>query len=228
VTRSPWLSVSILTIVLGSPALADPFFLSTRGATDRIVMPSRPGGGPGSGVNQETEATDDDILSAYDALGEPAKASEMWSEVESRLKSKLAPGHIAFAALALEQSLSAEERRDLPSAMDLANQAVAIAEASIKARREGIDLLPMLLVHRSCLELQQRRAGEAAADANLALKILQKSAEHGTCSSDFGRAYLVLARAFQAQGKRDEARTAFRSAAERFQNCAWPPVLLTP
>ncbi len=125
-TRSPWLSVSILTIVLGSPALADPLFLSTRGATDSIVMPSRPGGGPGSGVNEETEATDGDILSAYDALGYPAKASEMWSQLESRLKRKLAPGHIAFAALALEQSLTAEDRRDLPSAMDLANQAVAI------------------------------------------------------------------------------------------------------
>lgn len=227
-TRSPWLSVSILTIVFGSPALADPFFLSTRGATDSVVMPFRPGGGRGSGVNQKTEATDDDILSAYDALGYPARASEMWSEVESGLKRKLASGHIAFPALALEQSLSAEERRDLPSAMDLANQAVAIAEASIKAGREGIDLLPMLLVHRSCLEIRLGGAGEAAADANRALKILQKSAEAATLSSYVGRAYLALARALQAQGKHNEAGAAFRSAAEHFQKCAGPPGLLMP
>jgi hypothetical protein len=37
-------------------------------------------------------------------------------------------------------------------------------------------------------------------------------------SSNTGRAYLCLARALDSQGKHDEAKAAFRSAAEHLQN----------
>jgi hypothetical protein len=48
--------------------------------------------------------------------------------------------------------------------------------------------------------------------------MLQQSAQPGAFSSDLGRAYLALGRAIQAQGKRNEARTALRSAAEHLDS----------
>jgi len=48
--------------------------------------------------------------------------------------------------------------------------------------------------------------------------MLQQASVPGSFSSDLGRAYLALGRALQAQGKGEEARTAFRSAAEHLQN----------
>jgi hypothetical protein len=46
-------------------------------------------------------------------------------------------------------------------------------------------------------------------------------------SSNAGRAYLVLGRALQAQGKLDQAHAAFRSAAEHLQSTLGPDHLET-
>jgi hypothetical protein len=62
------LLVSMLTTLFVSSAQADQFFFSTGSATDSMAMASRPGGGPASGVNQETEAADDFVLSAPSTL----------------------------------------------------------------------------------------------------------------------------------------------------------------
>jgi hypothetical protein len=51
---------------------------------------------------------------------------------------------------------------------------------------------------------------------------LQANAQPGIFSSYLGRAYLALARALDAQGKRDEARAAGRSATEQLQNALGP------
>lgn len=53
----------ILFIAAGQ-VFADTIFFSTGDPDGRMAMASRPGGGAGSGVNQETEAADDFILSA--------------------------------------------------------------------------------------------------------------------------------------------------------------------
>ena len=55
------------------------------------------------------------------------------------------------------------------------------------------------------------------ADASRVVSLLQKSAEPGSYSRDFGHAYLTLGRVLQAKGKSDEGRTAFQSAAEHLQ-----------
>ncbi|HXP86430.1 MAG TPA: protein kinase [Bryobacteraceae bacterium] len=153
---------------------------------------------------------------------ELARATAMLAEVEPRLRRNLPPGHYAFAALASEQSLIALARGDLPMALQLANQAMTIAEASIKAGGQGAGVLPILLVRRSSIELDLRRTDEAAADAARALSLLQVAAQPGTFSGNLGRAYLTLGRALQAQGKGDEARAAFHSAAEHLQNALGP------
>jgi serine/threonine-protein kinase len=151
-----------------------------------------------------------------------ARAAAMLEEVEPRLRKNLPPGHYAFAALVSEQSLIDLARGDRQAALQRANQAMSMAEASIKAGGGNEGALPLLLLRRSTIQLEARRPDEAAADAARALSLLQAAAEPGTFSSTLGRVYLTLARALQAQGKSDEARAAARSAAEHLQNALGP------
>lgn len=154
--------------------------------------------------------------------GDLHSAGRVLSEVEPRLRRTLPTGHIAFASLASERALNAQAAGALPLALKLSEQAVAIVEALTEAGRQGADRLPMLLTRRSNVELQAQRLDDAVADAARAVSVLQKNAEPGTFSSTGGRAYLALGRALQAQGKRDEARAAFRSAAEHLQSALGP------
>ena len=158
----------------------------------------------------------------YREQGNLTGAETMLSEVAPRLRRALPPGHLAFARLATEYSLLTSARGELPAALQLANQALAIAEASIKAGQGGTDYLSSVLVPRSDIERQLGRANDAAMDAARALNLLQKSVEPGAFSSDLGHAYYNLARALQAQGKSDEARAAFRSAAANLQSTVGP------
>lgn len=151
-----------------------------------------------------------------------ARSDAMLAQVEPRLRRALPAGHYAFASLASDQSLNALAKGDVPGAVRLADQAVAIAEASIKVGGEGAVLLRMLLTRRSTIELAAHRPNEAVADAARALSLLQAAAEPGTFSSTMGRAYLALAMALDAQGKHDEARSAARSAVEQLQNALGP------
>jgi tetratricopeptide (TPR) repeat protein len=109
----------------------------------------------------------------YRERGDLTRAQEMLSEVEPRLRKALPPGHLAFSRLASEYSLLASARGDLPTALQRANQAVAIAEASIKAGRGGDDYLASALVVRSDINRQLGRAGDAsdAAGSGLAEEV---------------------------------------------------------
>jgi hypothetical protein len=62
----------------------------------------------------------------------------------------------------------------------------------------------------------------AAAGAQRALALLQKDAQPGAFSSSFGQAYLSLGRALHARDKSEEARAAFRSAAQHLANAVGP------
>jgi len=154
--------------------------------------------------------------------GDLGHAAAMLTEVEPRLRRDLPPGHYAFAGVASERSLIFLARGDVGNAFQLANQAVATDEATIKAGGQGAGLLPLFLLRRSRVDLEARRPDEAAADAARALNLLRAAAQPGTFSSNLGRAYLTLGRALQAQGKRDEAHASFRSAAEHLQHALGP------
>jgi tetratricopeptide (TPR) repeat protein len=157
----------------------------------------------------------------YRERGDLTRAQEMLSEVEPRLRKALPPGHLAFSRLASEYSLLASARSDLPTALQRANQAVAIAEASIKAGRGGDDYLASALVVRSDINRQLGRAGDAS-DAAWALALLKKSEGPREFSSDLGHAFYSMGRALQAQGKTGEARAAFRSAADNLRGTLGP------
>jgi serine/threonine protein kinase/tetratricopeptide (TPR) repeat protein len=150
--------------------------------------------------------------------GDLLRAGHLLSEVEPRLRRDLPAGHYAFASLALEHALLAEARGDLRSALELANHAITMLDASIKAGRQGGDLLPLALERRSALELRLHLKDEATADAARALSLLKQTAQPGTFSSTLGRAYLALMRSLQAEGKTREARDAGRSAVQHLQN----------
>ena len=79
-------------------------------------------------------------------------------------------------------------------------------------------LLQDFLVGRSDIEGELGRANEAASDAARAVTLSVHDTQPGTFSSHLGRAYLTLGRALQAQGKQDDARAAFRSAAQNFES----------
>jgi serine/threonine-protein kinase len=154
--------------------------------------------------------------------GDFTRAADMLAELEPRLRNNLSPGNIYFASLASEQALLAQARGNASAALELINQALAIAEASAKASQQGADLVPTLLTYRSEMEQQLGRTDDAVADANQAVGKLQEAAQPGTFSTHLGRAYLALGRGLQAQGKNDQARTTFQSAAEHFQNALGP------
>jgi eukaryotic-like serine/threonine-protein kinase len=158
----------------------------------------------------------------YRDQGDFTHASAMVSEAESKMYKLLPPGHYAFAALTSEKALLAEAKGDLPTALQLSNEAVAIDEEAIKRGGQGATYLPRLLFRRSAIELKLSQADQAVADASRALTLLQATAQPGTYSCNLGRAYLALAQSLQAEGKTGQARTAFRSALENLQSTLGP------
>jgi serine/threonine protein kinase/tetratricopeptide (TPR) repeat protein len=153
---------------------------------------------------------------------EVSRAEAMLDEVEPRLRKTVPAGHIAFGSLATDRALVAQERGDLETALQLANEAIAVGEAASRAGRLGGNYLPLFILRRSDIELQLHHPVQSETDAARALQLLRASLESTTFSSVVGRAYLALGRALQAEGKTEEARAAFRSAAENLQNTAGP------
>lgn len=146
-----------------------------------------------------------------------ARAAAILAEMEPQLRRALPPGHYAFASFASDKSQLAQAQGNLPLALQLANEAVAIDEAAIKAGGQGKIYLPTLLVRRSAVELEMGNRDQAAADAARAVELLHANLEPGTKSSNLGRAYLALGRALAAQGKNEEARLISRAAVENLE-----------
>jgi len=164
----------------------------------------------------------------YRSKGDLERTDQLLVETEPILKRILRQGqHHAYASLALERGLTAHARGDAQTALDFANQAMAIAEASLKESREALGLLPGFLVSRSEIELQLHQDDKAVDDARRALEISVDVAQPGTLSSKVGRAYAALGRALDAQGQPQEARAAFRSAVEHLQSALGPDHLET-
>jgi hypothetical protein len=70
------------------------------------------------------------------------RADAALAEVEPR--KALPPGHYAFAVLLSDRSFLELERGNIPLAMQLANQALDRLEATTKAGKAGINVLPLL------------------------------------------------------------------------------------
>jgi eukaryotic-like serine/threonine-protein kinase len=145
-------------------------------------------------------------------------AAELLEELQPRMRSKLPAEHYAFAALASDRSNLALAMGDIPTALQLANQAIKIDEKSIRKIGQCAAFMPTLLVRRAFVELQARREDLAASDAAKAMTLLQAEMQPGTHSSNMGRAYLAQALALKAFGKPDEARAASQRAFENLRD----------
>jgi tetratricopeptide (TPR) repeat protein len=154
--------------------------------------------------------------------GDFTRAAAMLSDLEPALRQQFAPDHMAFGQLASAQALLAYGRGDLKQALLLADQGVAILEHSIQSKGQGSDMLPTVLLRKATVELAAKKPVQAEADATRALAQLQAGVQPGAFSSYIGTAYLKLAIALQAEGKNDEARAAFRSAAEQLDRTLGP------
>jgi eukaryotic-like serine/threonine-protein kinase len=153
----------------------------------------------------------------YIGLHERARAAAALTEVESRMKQALPPGHYSFAILDSEKALNALENNDPALALRFANEAVAIDEAAIKAGGDSLSNMPSLLLRRSTIELGLARNEDALADATRALAQLEKMAQPGAPSCYIGHAYLNIGQAYRAQGESDRAQAAFKLAADHLQ-----------
>jgi eukaryotic-like serine/threonine-protein kinase len=145
------------------------------------------------------------------------RANSLLADLEPRMRHLLPPKHYAFASLASDRGLLALAQGDATSALQFADQALAIDEASVARGGPCAAYLPILLVRRSAAELALGQRDQAAADAGKALGLLQSSTAAGTSSSDLGYAYMAQGRALQALSRPEEARDAFRSAAEQLE-----------
>jgi tetratricopeptide (TPR) repeat protein len=149
------------------------------------------------------------LCSLYRKRGELDRADSALDEVEPVLRHQLPAGHIAFSSLSSLRALDAQARGELEKALPLADEAVALTQASIRAGREGGAYVDTYLVRRAELQLARSHPLEAAADAQTVVDHLR-----GGSSVVLGRAYSVLGRALRAQGRAEEARDPLRKAVE--------------
>lgn len=151
-----------------------------------------------------------------------AESSAALARVAAILHPALPPGHIAFALIDSERALVADATGDGQTAMRLANEAENTAQAVAKRNPGAGDYIGLILLQRAQIDLDAGYSNQALTDASRALQILQKAAIPGSSSAGVGHAYLIMGRALQAQGKADQARAAFRSAAENLEGALGP------
>lgn len=175
-------------------------------------------------ANEQILLDQADLLKAriYADNHDYARATELMTEIEPRLRKKFPPNHYAFAALASARSQLALASGDIPSALRLADMAIGLDEASIKNIGECAAFVPILLIRRSQVELKANKTKQAETDALHALRLLNAQSESGIHSSNIGRAYLALAISLRDQGRWSESRDAFRNASQNLQDTLGP------
>jgi serine/threonine-protein kinase len=153
-------------------------------------------------------------------LGDLDGSDAALAEADPLMRRTLPPGHIAFGALQSTQSLLAQARGDTAAALELADRAVATAEAVVAAGRGGNDYLGAFLIRRSDLQLLAGHAAAASADAARGVKLLEAASEPGTLSATLGRAHLALARALGAEGRAADARAEAAVAVRQLESAS--------
>ena len=146
------------------------------------------------------------------------RAASALAELEPIALRTFPPDHYWLGSLASVQALLASGTGEHTTAQILADRSVRIVEAASKAGRAGSDFLPIALLRRATVELASGHPERASADAQRALALLQLASSSNESSYVIATAYMTLGRAMQAQGHKGEAREAFRSAADHFQN----------
>jgi serine/threonine protein kinase/tetratricopeptide (TPR) repeat protein len=146
-------------------------------------------------------------------LGDVDGAERAIDEVVPRLRETLPPDHYAFALTLSERSLNAVARHQDAAAFELANRAVEM----MRGPSVNSLLIAKVLERRAALEVAAGRSREGEADAAQAVALVKSALPPTQPSTMLGRAYLTLGKAQAANGRHDEARERFASAAAQFR-----------
>jgi serine/threonine-protein kinase len=157
----------------------------------------------------------------YRQQGDVARSAAMLDEVEPRMRQALPAGHPAFGSILLERGLTAQAAGDTEAALQLLDEAYAIADG---ARRSGgsADYAPRVLTRRAEVRNAAGRPTGAEADARLALDQLRAVLPPETLSAFRGDAYLALGRALKAQGRNVEGDAALAEALKNLESTLGP------
>jgi tetratricopeptide (TPR) repeat protein len=158
----------------------------------------------------------------YLAQGDTDRAEAMLDEVEPRIRQVLPEGHLTFGAVLAQRSLIAQLRGDLPGALRLADEGLAIIEASMASGQSGAYALPLVLLQRSEIRLALGQPEAAVEDASRALRSLEESSPSDIHTIGLGRANLSLSRALRGQGETERANETLVSALAHFEDAAGP------
>ncbi|HKY31376.1 MAG TPA: protein kinase [Candidatus Polarisedimenticolia bacterium] len=158
----------------------------------------------------------------YRRRGEIERSAKALDLVEARFRRVLPDGHPAFASLTSRRSLLAQAAGDLARARELADQAIAIAQATMGKFAAPAYLVPRFRSRRADIVIALGLPGEAVADAQQAVAGLVEAAGPGTLSGKVGSASLTLARAYQALGDEPHAHEAFRTALAHLEGSFGP------
>jgi hypothetical protein len=126
------------------------------------------------------------------------------------------PKHFV-AELISDRALLAQAEGKISAALLLADEAVTLDESATRSGNEGQAVLPIVLNRRAAIEVEAGQPDKAKTDADRSLSLLQASLGSDTFSVHIGAAQMARGRALLAQGESQEARAAFRSAMEHFE-----------
>jgi tetratricopeptide (TPR) repeat protein len=149
----------------------------------------------------------------YRKQGKLDRAGETLTEFEEKTKKLLPPEHVVFAIIASQKALLALARGEMETARVEADRSIDMAEKTAGTR------LSFLLLRRAEVHGKSHRHDAARADAARVLDLEQKVAGVGGRTSGSGRAHLIMARAFNEQGKNAEARAEYAMALEHLRPC---------
>src|SRR5262249_16971675 len=127
----------------------------------------------------------------------------------------------------IERSQIATQRGEAKKALDLINQAMAIAQAAISSGGEGAHLFPGVYIIRASAELRAGETKAAEADAEKAIRESQAVLQPGDSSNVLSNGYYYLGKALLAQGRTEEARNDIAIAAQMFEKVFGPDCPLT-
>jgi tetratricopeptide (TPR) repeat protein len=162
-----------------------------------------------------------ELLRVYRDRHDFNRAEAALSQV-TELSRAVNPRAFLSSVITSERSLLSQAEGNLSAALAFADQAVSSDEACIRSQQGGTNSLPMFVYRRAGIEVELHEPNKAIEDAHRALTLLQSLLGKEAWSTHYGRAYIALGHALQESGKTDEARAAFRTAAQHFDNTLGP------
>ena len=155
-------------------------------------------------------------------MGNRQKSAAVLRDVEPRLRKVFPDDHVVIAALLTEQALTRQAEGQLASASALIDTALAVAEG-FAASGGPAETVQVVLMRRSAILLDLARPGEAATDAQRAVRLFTDEAGPAVSTIYVGRSYLALGLARCRGAARRSAHRAAGGGATPGERCRTRP-----